>query len=212
MRGIGGKDISGYFENDFSQEWILAAGAASANLAWGTLQSSSSLSMIKPTTSFQRILKGAQYLSTNSILANVTMPYFVFNAFEWVSDPLKVLKKQQMPLFSDYSSSSPYFSFWGIGGPLPDTEWGPPYTPVLGDPHIVSETRLLTFQVSRNYSNKPILCSQNYTIDLNLSVKLLSVLVDALDSYTNCFAIANITYRAGAIMCRNCKFISLTML
>ena len=211
-RGIGGKDISGYFDNLFIQEWILAVGAASANLAWGTLQSSSSSSMIKPATSFRRVLKGAQYLPTNSTLANVTMPYFVLDAFEWVSDPLKVLKNQQMPLFSDYSSFSPYFSALGIGGPLPDTQWGPPVTPILEDPHIVSETRLLTFRVSRNYSDKPILCSQNYTIDPNSSVKLLSVPVGAADSYTDCFAIANITYRAGAMMCPNCKFISPTVL
>ncbi|EDR01171.1 uncharacterized protein LACBIDRAFT_333509 [Laccaria bicolor S238N-H82] len=198
-RGIGGKDISGYFLYTFSQDWVMAAGTASANVAWGALQSNTNSDMTEPATRYRRVMKGAQYLSTNSTLANVTMPYFALDAFEWVPEPLKVLTKQQMLLFSDYNQSSPYFSFLGIGGPLPDrAPWGPPHTPVLGEPHTVSETRLLSFR--------------NYTIDPGSQVKLLSVSFRALDNYTDCFAIANITYRAGATMCHNCKLISPTVL
>ena len=212
-RGIAGKDIEGYFLYSFFQDWVMAAGTASANVAWGALQSNTNSDMTEPATRYRRVMKGAQYLSTNSTLANVTMPYFALDAFEWVPDPLEVLTEQQMPLFSDYNLSSPYFSFLGIGGPLPDrAPWGPPHTLVLGDPHTVSETRLLSFRVSRNYSATPKPCSQNYTIDPGSQVKLLSVSFHALNNYTDCFAIANITYRAGATMCHNCKLISPTVL
>jgi hypothetical protein len=210
QRGISGADLTSYFTNSFDQTRIVALGSASANLAWVALQPNPTLATItEPSTTIRRIISGTQYLPTNSTLANVTIPYFTVDAFEWIQDPDSILTAKQIPLFLDYSQYSPYFSDRGIGGLLPDSQWGPTNTPRLGDPQIVSETRLFTFRVSRTYASGNGSCPQNYMVDPGSQINLHEYLVT--DDYYDCFAIANVTYRAGAAMCQNCKLISPTV-
>ena len=63
---------------------IIAMASTSASIAWGIPQSNSSLNFTKPSTTFQRVINGAQYISTHSTLASVPMPYFAMDFFEWV--------------------------------------------------------------------------------------------------------------------------------
>ncbi|KDR84141.1 hypothetical protein GALMADRAFT_133500 [Galerina marginata CBS 339.88] len=204
-KGVKGVDLKGYFYYPEWQDDVVEIGTASANLAWLTIQPNSS-NITQPATTFRRTLSNTQYLPVNSTLTNVTIPYFVVDAFEWIGDPDSVLTKQQLPLFSDYTKPSPYFSLSGMGGLLPDREWGPPQANQLGDPITVSESRLFTFRAERRPSSSP--CPQNYSIDPGSTVNLHQFKGGA---YYYCFAIANVTYRAGAAICKSCKVISPTV-
>jgi len=135
------------------------------------------------------------------------MPYLDGDDFEWIKDPDLVLTDRQLRLFQDFSSknSSPYFSLAGIGGLLPDDEWGPPEISELGDPVVVSESRLFTFRAEQQLEP----CPQNYTIDPGSEINLHQAKVG---DYYNCYAIANATYQAGVTICDNCKIISPTVL
>jgi hypothetical protein len=159
---------------------------------------------MNPSTTFNRILTNTAYLSVNSILNNVTIPNFVVDNFEWIKDPDSVLTSQQLPLFRDFDKPSPYFTYDAKGGLLPDSKWGLPKIGQLGAPVVVSESRLFTFRVGQQLSA----CSQNYSIDPGSEVKLHQALVGV---YSNCYAIANVTYRAGAAICENCRLISPTI-
>ena len=206
-RGVSRVDVSGYFNYNSNRNLVVQVGSASAIVAWGTHPSN--LNMTEPSTVFRRVIKGAQHLSTNSAL-NITMPYFTVDAFEWVVDPDQALMDKQSSLLHDYSEFSPYFADIGIGGLLPDSQWGPPPVERLGDPEIISETRLFAFRVG-TFDADVRSCPQNYTIDPGFQVNLHEYRFPGY--YTDCFAIANMTYRAGAITCqsRNCRLISSTI-
>ncbi|EDR03766.1 uncharacterized protein LACBIDRAFT_331186 [Laccaria bicolor S238N-H82] len=189
---------------------IMMMASASASIAWGTSQPDSILNITEPSTTFRRVINGAQYLSTHSILANVTMPYFAVDAFEWVRDPHQVLTDGQLSLL--YQNASGYSPFLiranGTGGLLPDGQWG--NGPMIRDPHMpISETRLFTFRIWIPWSYPTTaapLCPQNYTIDPGLVINFISG-SDYPDG-RDCFAIANVSYRAGVISSQNCKIIS----
>lgn len=208
-RGVSGVDVSGYFNYNSNRNLVVQVGSASAIVAWGTHPSDFSLNGTEPFKVFRRVIKRAQNLSINSSL-NITMPYFTVDAFEWAVDPDQALTDKQLPLFHDYSEFSPYYPNIGIGGLLPDSQWGPPPVERLGDPEIKSETRLFAFQVGR-FGSDAWSCPQNYTIDPGFQVNLHEYRFPGY--YTDCFAIANMTYRAGAITCqsRNCRLISSTI-
>jgi hypothetical protein len=205
-KGVQGTDVSGYFDYSDWQDAVIEQATASASLAWVTNQPNSA-NMTEPSTMFRRILTTTQYLPVNSTLNNVTVPYFVVDDFEWIRDP-DPLPKQLRPLFHDFMKPSPYFSLNGIGGLIPDRKWGPPapWTRNLGNPVVVSESRLFGFHVSQ--LKHPQLCPQNYSIDPGAVVNLHRALVG---EYNNCFAIANVTYRAGAAICQSCKLMSSTI-
>ena len=203
-KGVQGTDVSGYFDYPDWPDAIIEQATASASLAWVTNQPNSA-NTTEPSTIFRRILTTTQYLPVNSTLNNVTVPYFVVDDFEWIRDP-DPLPKQLRPLFHKFKKPSPYFSLNGIGGLIPDSEWGPPRTKKLGNPVVVSESRLFGFHVSQ--LKHPQLCPQNYSIDPGAVVNLHRALVG---DFNNCFAIANVTYRAGAAICQSCKLISPTV-
>ncbi|EDR00790.1 uncharacterized protein LACBIDRAFT_312970 [Laccaria bicolor S238N-H82] len=210
-RGVSGIDISGYFNHKPNRTLVVEVGSAAAIVAWGS-HPPDFLNGAEPSTVFRRVIKGAQYISINSTL-NTTMPYFDLVAFEWVLDPAQVLTEKQLPLFHDDSEFSPYSADVGVGGLLPDSYWGPSESVMgrkLGDSHNVSETRLFIFRVGR-YDSDVWPCPQNYTIDPGFQVNLHGYRFQGY--YTDCFAIAKMTYRAGAITCqsRNCRLISSTI-
>jgi hypothetical protein len=204
-KGVQGTDVSGYFDYPDWPDAIIEQATASASLAWVTNQPN--LTITEPSTMFRRTLTTTQHLPVNSTLNNVTVPYFVVDDFEWIRDP-DPLPKQLQRLFQDFKKPSPYFSLIGIGGLIPDKKWGPPQTRnlKLGIPVVVSEWRLFGFHVSQ--LEYPQLCPQNYPIDPGALVNLHQAKVR---DFNNCFAIANVTYRAGAAICQSCKLISPTV-
>ena len=188
------------------QSQIITMASASASIAWGTPQSNSISNITESSTTLRRVINGAQYISTHSTLANVTMPYFAVDAFEWVRDPHQVLTDKQLSFLNQNASGyNPFIIIAnGTGGLLPDEEWGyGPMTPSSGDlPMPISETRLFTFRILTTATT----CPQNYTIDPGSEVNFISgsEYSDGID----CFAIANVSYRAGVITCQNCTIIS----
>ena len=127
------------------QSQIITMASASASIAWGTPQSNSISNITESSTTFRRVINGAQYISTHSTLANVTMPYFAVDAFEWVRDPWhQVLTDKQLSFLNQNASGyNPFIIIAnGTGGLLPDEEWGyGPMTPASGDlPMPISET------------------------------------------------------------------------
>ena len=188
---------------DYNSE-IITMASASASIAWGTPKSNSTLEITKPCTTFRRVINGAQYISTYSTLANVPMPYFAVDAFEWVRDPHQVLKGGQLSLLHQNASGYNPFAIRknGTGGLLPDGDWG--YVPQAGNPlRPISETRLFAFRISIPPSTDPSAaappCPQNYTIDPGSVINFISGQEDYYASGKDCFAIANVSYRAGVI-------------
>jgi len=212
MRGVSGADASGFFLYPDLQSSVIDLGTASANLAWVDIQSNST-NITEPSTTFRRVLPGARFLPVNSTVNNVTVPYFVVTDFEWIKDPDSILTKNQTNFLSDYSTFSPYFSgSYGRMGLLPDDdkEWGPqnPNSNSTLDPHIVSETRLLSFRVQRRQVNEtPCSTIEPFPIDPGIQVNLHQ----NIPNYHDCFAFANVTYQAGAAVCHNCEIISPTV-
>ncbi|KAF8805270.1 hypothetical protein BYT27DRAFT_7104827 [Phlegmacium glaucopus] len=211
VRGVSGANVATYFTYSDLQSSVVEFGTASANLAWAAIQSNST-NITEPSTTFRRVLDGTRFLPINSTLNNVRIPYFVVNAFEWIKDPDSILTDQQKSSLFDYGSFSPYFSgSFGKIGLLPDKQWGPPNANNLGDPHIVSESRLLSFRVERRSATEvndgP--CPQPCLIDPGIQVNLHQL--QSGTSYYDCFAIANVTYQAGAAVCQNCEIFSPTV-
>jgi hypothetical protein len=209
-KGAPGGDMFNYFHYPDWQDMIQNYAIASASLAGLTIHPDS-MNATETSGMFRRMLMppsmlaNTQYLPINSTLNEVIMPYLVVDDFEWITDPDSVLTNQQLRLFTDFVKPSPYFLLTGMGGLLPDSEWGPPKTPKLGVPVIVSESRLFTFRVNQ----QPEPCPQNYTIDPSSEIHLHQAKVA---NYYNCYAIANVTYRAGVTICEHCKIISPTVL
>ena len=202
-------DSSGYTSE------LVAVTSASASIAWGTPQSNSILNITEPSTTFRRAIYGAQYISTNSTLAKVTMPYFALDIFEWVRDPCQVLTNKQLSLLNQNASGHNPFVIRenGTGGLLPDSMWGVGPSGFSSMP--ISETQLFTFRIwipqwssptSLNMATIAPPCPQNFTIDPGSEINFISGL--DYPEGRDCFAIANVSYRAGVISCQNCKIIS----
>ncbi|EDR01125.1 uncharacterized protein LACBIDRAFT_333513 [Laccaria bicolor S238N-H82] len=204
--------------SDNWQSPVLSMASASAGIVW-IPRLNSPLDKPFPNTTFRRVIQEAPYIPTNSTLAEVTMPYFAVDAFEWVQDP-QVLTDTQISLLSETSEYNPFATLEDItamvGGFLPNVQWGEgpqPPVPSDQDPNIgmpISETRLFAQRVQ--YIHDPE-CPQNYTIDrggspINLFGAPLVGGGDGLEPSLICFAIANVSYRAGVFKCRNCKIIS----
>ena len=192
------------------QSTVLSIASASASIAW-MLQSDSLMNIAGPSLTCRRVIQGAQYISTNSILAEVMMPYFAVDAFEWVQDPHQVLTDRQIsllaPMPNEYHPYNPFLT--GANGAaafLPNVEWGKgPDTPVSGYRDMpISESRLFAvlifFDSVVNLTGQS--CPQNYTIDPGLQINLFGL------GYSACYGIANVSYRAGVFRGRNYKFIA----
>lgn len=204
-RGVSHSDMQYYWGYHENQDTVMEIGTTSANLAWGAIQQTAK-KLTTPTTVFRQILDEASYLPTNSTLNNVTMPYFIVDNFEWIKDPDTILDDRQMNLFFGADEFNPYVSGAAMGGLLPDRQWGPPQANSLPDPHIVSEARLLAFRTERRpWDLGP--CPTDYLIDPNWKINLHNDTNAQLKFY-DCFAIANVTYRAGATLCQDCKIVS----
>jgi hypothetical protein len=193
------------------QRLVVAMGFAYAMVAWGTLQSDSILNVTEPSAPFRRVIQGAQYIPTNSTLTKIIMPYFAPDAFEWVQDPYLVLTERQKSLLTPaYDGYNPFVTNV-TGGLLPDTKWGTgPPIPTSG-PLPVSESRLFAFLIYIDLFEvgSSSSCPQNYTIDPGSQIKLFTpVQPTSVVSAISCFAIANVSYRAGVISCESCQVIS----
>ena len=207
MRGVNGTDMTSYFKYPDLQTSVMETGAASANLAWIALQRNSA-NITEPSSTFRRVVINTQYLSTNSTLKNVTVPYFAVDAFEWITDPDLFLTTRQQSLLEDYSTFSPYFSGRGAVGLLPDSQWALQTVDKLGDPQIVAESRLLSYRIWRRpWAEGP--CLRNYAIDPGSQINFHEYPHTGV--WYDCFAIANVTYRAGAAICQDCRLISPTV-
>ena len=178
--------------------------SASASIAW-MLQSDSVLNIKEPSPAFRRVIQGAQYISTNSTLSKVMIPYFAVDAFEWVQDPHQILTDTQISLLNQTSGKYNPFTTKANnpGGFLPNIQWGEgPQTPISGCQDMpISETRLFAvviyFPPLPNLPQSDIqVCPQNYMIDLGLQINLFGS-VNSSMAILPCFGIANVSYRAG---------------
>jgi hypothetical protein len=207
LRGVNGTDMTGYFTYPDLQTSVIEVGAASANLAWIALERNSA-NITEPSSTFRRVVNNTQYLSTNSTLKNVRVPYFVVDAFEWITDPDSTLTATQKSLFEDYSQFSPYFSGRGQVGLLPDRQWALQTVDKLGDPQIVAESRFLSYRIQRRqWAEGP--CPQNFSIDPGTQINFHEY--QNTGAFYDCFAATNVTYRAGAAVCQDCRLISPTV-
>ncbi|KIJ97032.1 hypothetical protein K443DRAFT_10162 [Laccaria amethystina LaAM-08-1] len=199
------------------QSSVLSMASASASVAW-IPQSDSLLNITEPSTNFRRVVQEAQYISTNSTPAEVMMPYFAVDAFEWVRDPQQVLTDRQISLLTPPAGEyNPFMTIANeTGGLLPDVQWGEgPQTPVSGDQDMpIAETRLFAFRIYfpspsdfSSSSTDSQSCPQNYTIDPGLQINLFGITHNGPIDLP-CFGIANVSYRAGVFSSRNCTIIS----
>ncbi|EDR01126.1 uncharacterized protein LACBIDRAFT_333514 [Laccaria bicolor S238N-H82] len=195
---------------------VLSMASASASIAW-MLPSDSVSNITEPSTTFRRVIRGAQYISTNSTLSEVMIPYFAVDAFEWVQDPHQVLTATQISLLEQTSAGefNPFTTTANdSGGFLPDVQWGEgPQTPISGRQDMpISETRLFALVIyfipppDLPHSDVQV-CPQNYTIDPGIQINLFGSVNNSF-SILPCFGIANVSYRAGVFSGRNCKIIS----
>jgi len=214
------KNTTGFMGNRAvdAQSRIITMASASASIAWGTPQLNSISNITEPSTTFRRVINGAQYISTNSTLAKVAMPYFVLDTFEWVRDPQQVLTDAQLSLLNQNASGHNPFIVRanGTGGLLPDHSWGiGPLSKTSEDPSMrISEMRLFALRIwfpwssptDPNMTTIAPPCPQNYTIDPGSEINFISG--SDYPYGRDCFAIANVSYRAGVMSCQNCKIIS----
>ena len=194
--------------SDNVEEVILVA-AGAAGIAWNN-------SIENPST-MKRVLRNTQNLPINSILDNVTVPYFTIDAFEWIKDPDSILSDHDKQAFMRPSVSRPYISANLIMGFIPDGAWGPSTGPssnfTFPSPTTISETRILAilhYQAEGNVSCS----SRGYFGGLPTDVMLYKFVYQAgtpKETFIECIAYARVTYTAGAAVCRACRFSALTV-
>ena len=140
-----------------------------------------------------------QYIPIGSTLDSIRLPYFRVETFEYITDPDATLTNQQKLVLSDSSVYNPFNNADGYevqAAFLPDIYWGPGSDPNLPDPVIVTESRIVAMQMLLNTT----LCNSPFPASLIPSnVKFYPALTANSTSYS-CFAFANVTYTAGAVI------------
>ncbi len=139
-----------------------------------------------------------------SKIEDLRIPYFFVDDFKWITDPSFTLTTQQILSLTRLRTDAPPemdSHRWGL---IPDVQWGK-YDDVLPAPHSVIESRL--FAISLLPPRPPP--SYQSTCDVTWAHAIFppDVLPVSISNATgpSCFIVANVTYRAGAAYCRQCK-------
>jgi hypothetical protein len=178
-------------------ETMRLAGAAIADVAWGGDAGNTTAPAMK------RVLPTAAYLSTGSILANVTVPYFAIRRLEWIKDPgTNLTRNQLLNAVVGAGPTTPFFAAGPFMALIPDSvEWGPSSDPTFPSPTVVSETRVLVAMHTQNPSPQPCTNRSGYLGMLPEDAGIYQQLSQNL----NCLVYARVTYDAGSAYCAPCQ-------
>ena len=152
---------------------------------------------IRESSSMHRLIPDSvRSLSNGSKFDELTVPYFVVEAFEWIKDPTSTLSSTQLASANVTNSTGPRVMNllkWGL---IPDETWGPTED-AFPAPHTVSESRFLVIWTGPQRSGN---CTLNPTIPSDVRPYLAT-----LFGLPSCFVFANVTYQAGAARCQRCQ-------
>jgi hypothetical protein len=170
---------------------LVGASAAMGDITWGTTGTSSTL--------LTRVIPDIDSLPNQSLLQNITIPYFAVDAFEWIQDPNSTLTTEQRTVLFNYTGYSPYVTPNGWLGLIPDQQWGPLSNDNMTEPIAVSETRVLSLRTKAPSSGNSGCQGDDDTIPSEVGRYHYSV-----NDTEECFVFARLTYRAGVARCENC--------
>ena len=203
-QGIAGFNISSYRNPSVSGPTTAIEGGGSfESVSYGNLNTNSLNLPITFSTMRRPIIQlegftTIEYVPIGSTLDSIRLPYFTVETFEYITDPDATLTSQQKSLLSDSSVYNPFNNddaYDVQAAFLPDTYWGPGSDPTLPDPVIVTESRIVAMQILLNTT----ICNNYTASDIPSNVKFYPALTTNSTSYS-CFAFANVTYTAGAVI------------
>ena len=171
---------------------LVATAVAMGDLTWGTTGNNSTL--------LTRVVPNIDSLPIQSLLQNITIPYFAVDDFEWILDPNSTLTTEQFTILFDYTGYNPYVTPLGWVGLIPDQQWGPLSDQTMTDPRSVSETRILSLRTYYASSGNSGCVNDDPTIPSDVGRYHYSV-----NGSDECFVFAQLTYRAGVAVCDNCE-------
>lgn len=198
LTGIQGGTLDYHPEDPIVREQLVILGTSLAMAAWTTSEPAKVSTEKFPV--LKRVISSAQYLPINSIVQNLTLPYFAVDSFEWIKDPNASLTEKQKSFFTgNKTQDNPFYSGTSCAALLPDDNWG--YVPTANSsiPTLVSETRIMIYLVTtaREADCRAVNGTGIGTIQpFRASPKTPSF---------NCIAAAKVTYRAGAAKCKKCR-------
>jgi hypothetical protein len=200
-QGIAGLDISLYRNSSvFGPTTAIEGGGSFESVSYGNLKTDSLNHPITFSTMRRPIIQSEgfttiQYVPIGSTLDSIRLPYFRVDGFEYILDPNATLTSQQKLLLNDSSVYNPFNNDKGESAFIPDTYWGPGSDPNLPDPVIVTESRIVAIQV---IIEDTTFCNTSFP-DIPSNVKFYRTLTTNSTGYS-CFAFANMTYTAGAVI------------
>ncbi|KAG8830869.1 hypothetical protein FRC17_004133 [Serendipita sp. 399] len=161
-------------------------------------------------------------LAINSTLANLTIPFFAIDSFEWVTDPEHMLDRAVLNATRYDNGVLNYTSTWnplvyssaGYVALLPNKSWE--YTPGPINQVLPRTVTSGTYYVAINLGNIDRLdwCGDQTTGQFFSfappDVKTYSLL--SMSSQMSCIAFARVSLRAGAGICRDCRVASPSVL
>ena len=226
---VGDKLVTGISVSTYGYEWdqysrytpqigdtVIQLGTGIADIAWGKDGDDTA-------SSIKRVLPTTRPLPTGAILNNVTVPYFVVDAFEWIENPDIAISQiwstdDAGNHFNPFmNAEGPYVGFFpvnGTWGPSPSSDAG------LPQPTIMSETRILVTLVDRVFNTTNTTGCTNRTTryygeiasDISLVPAFYEDPPSSSSGVTNCYTYARVTYRAGVRSCNKCSLSAQTVL
>lgn len=192
LRGnVPGLSLQQYRTNQAVVLQMVATSAAMGDITWGTIGTNSTL--------LTRVVPDIDSLPNQSLLQNISIPYFAVDALEWIQDPNSTLTTEQKAILFNYTGYSPYVTTVGWLGLIPDQQWGPLSNENMTDPLTVSETRVLSLRTKFASSGSSGCQGDDDTIPSEVGRYHYST-----NGSDECFVFARLTYRAGAAFCKNC--------
>jgi hypothetical protein len=188
---VAGLSIAEYKTNPAIVQQMVSTSSAMGDITWGTTGTNSTL--------LTRVVPAIDALANQSLIRNITIPYFAVDAFEWIQDPNSVLTTQQKAVLFNYTGYSPYVTPTGVVGLIPDQQWGLLPNENMTEPLIVSETRVLSLRTKYAASGNSGCQGDDDTIPSSVGRYHYSV-----GGSDECFVFAHLTYRAGVAFCDHC--------
>lgn len=197
---------------DFRPRYVQRASALTVH-AWNSVSDTS-----RSTPTLKRVLPSVQSLPVGSSLNNVTIPMFVIESFDWITDSSDVSSTQLAFLSPAYTPgvmysaaantnpSNPLQSTPGVLALLPDA----PYNSSAYDSSLLPQPMMIqskTGVVAVN-TNYDAYCDDS-TIGIfgQLPPNIFTSGAKNIWGYTSCFVFAKITYSAGAAVCNGCEVV-----
>ena len=153
----------------------------------------------------KRVIGAARDLPTNSIVNNITLPYFSISKLEWIEDPINELPPLVLRAHDYLSDWNPFllglnvFAYEGTFAIIPD-EWGVANPPSAYN-GIIMETRVIVGMTTiRDLFAPPADCPKHSEFFGDIPAN-----IGQYNDTFGCFIYGRITYVAGAAECCNCR-------